>query len=205
MATCQISGHADSYGLGIRISFYLQWFGMIITYWLLESGALNLKFLNGFTVLATTIGLAVNLEKLQPAEIYVTLLLVCGTLYFLIPLYLLRVLTCCRPWWDTERWNRIKIGWLFRTAMFLMFGTLLGFQIWFWCTGIYIRPPGTDASCQQYAFLFGQMPLDSPAITAINIIMHIAILTWGIWLFCDWIGIFDDWRWRRRRKKRKWR
>lgn len=205
MTTCQIPGHASSFGLGIRIAFYLQWFGMIITCWFLESDALNLKFLNGLTVLATSIGLAVNLGVLQPAEIYVVLLLVCGTLYFLVPVNLWRVLTCCHPWWDTERWNRIRMGWLFRTGMALMFGTLLGIQIWFWCTGVHIRPPGTDSSCQQYGFLFGQIRLDSPAFTAINIILHIVMLVTGIWLFCDWIGMFDECRWWRRRKKRRWR
>lgn len=193
------------YGLGIRISFYLQWFGMIITCWLVESDALNLKFLNGLTILATSIGLALKLQVLQPVEIYVVLLLLCGTLYFLIPIYLWRVLTCCRPWWDPERWNRIKMGWLFRTAIALISCTVLGLQIWFWCTGVYQRPPGTDEICQQIGFLFGQMPLNGPAITAINVMIHIAMLTVGTWLFCDWIGMCDECRWRRKRRRRRWR
>lgn len=205
MVACQIPGHADSYGLGIRISFYLQWFGMIITCWFLESDALNLKFLNGLTILATSIALALNLEVLQPVEIYVVLLLLCGTLYFLVPIYLWRLLTCCHPWWDPERWNKMKVGWLFKTAMAVMSGILLGFQIWFWGTGVYTRPSGTDKSCQQYGFLFGQIPLDSSALTVINIIIHIVMLTMGTWLFCEWIGMFDECRWWRRRKKRKWR
>ncbi|CAN8106198.1 unnamed protein product [Discula destructiva] len=204
MAACQILGHADSYGLGIRMAFYLQWFGLIITCWLLESDALSFKFLNSLTILATAIGLALNLDLLQPAEIYIILLLVCGTLYFLVPVYLWRLLTCCRPWWDTERWNRMRMGWLFRACMALLFGTLLGIQIWFWCTGVYVRPTVADTNCQQYGFFFGQMVLDGPALTAINIILHIAMLLMGIWLFCVWIGMFDDCRWWRRRKKQRW-
>lgn len=205
MAACQIPGHADAYGLGIRISFYLQWFGMIITSWISESDALNFKFLNGLTILATSIGLALNFDVLQPAEIYVVLLILCGTLYFLFPVFIWRTLTCCRPWWDPERWTRMKLSWLFRTATTIMFGILLGLQIWFWCSGVYIRPPGTDTSCQQYGFLLGQLQLDGSALTAINIIIHIAMLTLSVWLFCDWIGMFDECRWWRRRKKRKWR
>ncbi|KAJ4410970.1 hypothetical protein N0V82_009122 [Gnomoniopsis sp. IMI 355080] len=174
---------------------------MIIACWISESDALNFKFLNGLTILATSIGLALNIEVLQPAEIYVVLLILCGTLYFLIPVFLWRVLTCCQPWWDPERWTRMKLGWLFRTAMAIMFAILLGLQIWFWCSGVYVRPPGTDTSCQQYGFLLGQLPLDSPALTAVNIVLHVAMLTVGTWLFSRWIGLFDGCR----RKKSKWR
>lgn len=205
MAPCQIPGHADSYGLGIRVAFYLQWLGMIVTCWFLESDALNLKFLNGLTILATSIGLALNLAVLQPAEIYVVLLLVCGTLYYLVPVYLWRLLTCCQPWWDTELWNRIRMGWLFRTAMALLFGTLLGMQIWFWSTGVYVRPKGTDTSCQQYGFFFGQMVLDGSVLTALNLTIHIVMLVVGLCLFCDWVGIFDGCRYWRRRNRRRWR
>lgn len=178
---------------------------MIITCWFLESDALNLKFLNGLTILAATIGLALHLGVLQPVETYVILLLVCGTIYFLIPVYLWRVFTCCHSRMDTERWNRIRMGWLFRTGMALMFGTLLGMQIWFWCTGVYVRPPRTDNSCEQYGFFFGQMLLNSPALTAINIIIHTAMLVVGTWMFCEGIGMFNDCRWWRRRKRRRWR
>lgn len=205
MATCQIPGHADTYGLGIRISFYIQWFGMIITCWYSESDALNLKFLNALTILATSIGLALNLTELQPAEVYVVLLLLCGTIYFMVPIYLWRVLTCCHSWWDPERWTRTRLGWFFRTAMALMFGVILGFQIWFWCSGVYIRPSGTDTGCQEYGFFLGQLLLNGSALTALNIIIHIAMIIVGIWLFCAWIGMFDDCRCGRKKKKRKWR
>lgn len=203
MAACQIPGHPDTYGLGIRISFYIQWFGMIITCWYSESDALNLKFLNALTILATSIGLALNLTDLQPAEVYVVLLLLCGTIYFMVPIYLWRVLTCCHSWWDPERWTRTRLGWFFRTAMALMFGVILGFQIWFWCSDVYIRPPGTDTDCQQYGFFLGQLLLNSSALTALNIIIHIAMIIVGIWLFCDWIGMFDDCRCGRKKKRRK--
>lgn len=205
MAACHITGHPDTYGLGIRIAFYIQWFGMIFASWLPESDALNLKFLNGLTIAATSVGLALDLGTLQPAEIYVVLLLVCGTLYFLVPVYLWRLITCCHPWWDTERWSRMRMGWLFKSGMGLMLGALLGLQIWFWCTGVYERPTGTDTSCQQYGFLFGQVQLDSPAITAVNIILSLAILLVGTWKFSEWIGVFEECRWYRRRKRRRWR
>lgn len=205
MAACHIEGHASSYGLGLRLTFYLQWFGMILTSLLLESDALNLKFLNGITVAATSVGLALDMATLQPVEIYVVLLLACGTLYFLVPLYLWRLLTCCRPWWDMERWNRTRPGWMFQAGTLLMFGSLLGFQVWFWCAGVYQRPAGTDTECAQYGFLFGQVQLDSPGLTAVNIVIHLAILIVGTWKLGVWVGAFDECRWYRRRKRRRWR
>lgn len=205
MAACKILGHADTYGLGIRIAFYLQWFGMIITSWLLESDALNLKFLSGLTIAAASVGLMFNMAALQPAEVYVALLLACGTLYFLVPVFFWRLLTCCRPWWDTERWRRVRMGWLYKAGTRLMFGALLSLQVWFWCAGVYVRPAGTDMSCQQYGFLFGQVQLDSPGVTAVNIIIHLAMLLVGTVKFAEWIGVFEECRWYRRRKRRRWR
>lgn len=100
MASCEIPGHPDSYGLGIRAAFYLQWFGVIVTSWVLPSSsdALNLRFLNSLTTAATAVGLAVNAGALQPAEVLVVLLLVCGALYLFVPVYLWRLATCCRQW-----------------------------------------------------------------------------------------------------------
>lgn len=205
MATCHIQGHPDAYGLGIRIAFYLQWFGMIIASWLLEADALNLQLLNALTVAATSVGLALDMAALQPAEVYVALLLACGTLYFLVPVFLWRLLSCCRPWWDTERWRRARTGWLLRACTGLMFGALLGLQIWFWCAGVYARPADTDMGCQQYGFLFGQVRLDSSGMTAVNIIIHLAMLLVGALKFATWIGVFEECRWYRRRKRRRWR
>lgn len=210
MATCKILGHPDTYGVGIRTAFYLQWFGVIITSWLRESDALNLKFVNVLTVAATTAGLALNLDDLQPSETYVVLLLLCGMLYFSVPICLWRLATRYHPCWDPERWPRVKMRWLFKVSMMLMSGALLGLQLWFWCTGVHVRPAVNvdsrrpHASCVQYGFLFGQFPLDGPGLIATNIVAHLAILLVGTWTFAIYIGVFDECGWRRRRKRR-WR
>lgn len=72
--------------------------GIIIAAWTLPSEALHLRFLNGLTTAATAIGLAINIGDLQPAEILVVLLLVCGALYFFVPIYVWRACTLCRQW-----------------------------------------------------------------------------------------------------------
>ena len=80
MAACQIPANSGSYGVGVRVAFYLQWFGITVTSWALESDALNLKLINALTTAATSIGLVLNLDELQPVEIYIVLLLTCGAL-----------------------------------------------------------------------------------------------------------------------------
>lgn len=210
MAACHIPVNSDSYGVGIRIAFYLQWFGMIVASWALESDALNLKFINALTTAATSIGLVLNLSRLQPVEIYIVLLLTCGTLYFTVPIYLWRLVTCCRPWWDPERWTRIKIGWLFRVLTYSMYGALLSLHIWFWCRGVHERREmdqklDTDTECEQFGFLFGQVKLDGPGLVIPNLIFHFTILLVGTGISANRIGIFEGCYWDRSQKRRRWR
>lgn len=109
---------------------------------------------------------------------------------------------------DTEKWKRVKIGWLFKTGMYLLFGTLLGFQIWFWTTGVHDRPAtdsDVDESCQQYGFLFSKVQIDNPGFITFNLAISLIMLAVGSWLFFDWIGMFDECKWHRRKKKRRWR
>lgn len=210
MAACHITVNSGSYGVGIRIAFYLQWFGMIVASWALESGALNLKFINALTTAATSIGLVLNLNKLQPVEIYIVLLLTCGTLYFTVPIYLWRLVTCCRPWWDPERWTRINVGWLFRVLTYSMYGALLSLHIWFWCKGVRQRRVldpelATDTECEQFGFLFGQAKLDGPGMAISNLIFHLTILLVGTGVFANRVGIFEGYYWDKSRKRRRWR
>ncbi|KAI3391957.1 hypothetical protein diail_6395 [Diaporthe ilicicola] len=188
MSQHKIRANAGIYGLGIRVTFYLQWFGMIITSWVLESDALNLKFINALTTAATSVGLVLNLGELRSVEIYIVLLLTSGALYFAVPVYLWRLMTCCRPWWDPERWTRIKMGWLFRVFTSSIYGALLGLHVWFWCTGVHDRRKmdatsdtgtGTGTDCEQFGFFFAQVSLDSPGMVTANIILHFTILLVG--------------------------
>lgn len=210
MAACHIPVSSGSYGLGIRIAFYLQWFGMIVISWVFESDALNLKLINALTTAATSIGLVLNLERLEPVEIYIVLLLTCGALYFTVPVYLWRLVTCCRPWWDPERWTRIKTGWLFRATTYSMHGALLILHIWFWCRGVHNRHKtdqtlNTDMKCEQFGFLFAPVRLDDTGLVTLNVIIHTTILLIGTGVFANRIGILEVCSWGRSQERRRWR
>lgn len=210
MAACPIPVSSGSYGVGIRVAFYLQWFGMIVTSWTLESAARNLKLIGALTTAATSVGLVLNLERLQPVEIYIVLLLTCGALYFTIPIYLWRLMTCCRPWWDPDRWTRTKMGWMFRALTYSMYGALLSLHIWFWCRGAHERRKtdpelGTDTECEQFGFLFTQVKLDDPGLIVFNIMIHFTILLVGSGISAHRVGIFEGCLWDQSQKRRRWR
>ena len=85
-----------------------------------------------FTVLSTSsaafLGLVVQitLAALQPADIYVVLLLAAGIYLALVPLYVWKALTCFNRHWDPFRWSRGPSSPLIKG---LHFALLLGIAI----------------------------------------------------------------------------
>jgi len=83
-SACSIPGHASTYGLGIRISFYLLWFGMLLAHSLspvlfFSSGfraEIPLRVAHLIIAYAVFIGLAMETSSpardFQAAEVYVT-------------------------------------------------------------------------------------------------------------------------------------
>lgn len=112
------------------------------------------------------------------------------------------------PAGDPEPWARVKLGSLLKMGLFLMGGALLCLQLWFWTTGVHDRPPSSSAdapSCHQYGFIFAPVRLDSAVLITFNIGVHFIMLVVGTWVFACWVGLFDECRWYRHRKKEKWR
>lgn len=128
---------------------------------------------------------------------------------------LLRVLRFFFRAGDPEPWNRVKLGPLLKMGLFLMGGALLCVQLWLWTTGVHARPPSSSpstsadppssSSCHQYGFLFAPVRLDSAVLITFNIAVHLVMLAIGTWVFACWVGLFDECRWYRHRKKEKWR
>lgn len=209
---CDLAGHPDLYGLGIRLAFYLQWVALALIPSLSVPDALNMNFLHTFTVSATAAGLICHLNDatLQPVEVYIViLLLTTATLYFLIPVYLWRAVTCCHPLRAMERGDNVRraMGSMFKTGVGLVAATMVGLSLWFWASGVHNQQPGDGSAdaCQrdqQYGFLFGQVPLDSPALITINILIDVAIMIVGLWRVAAWVGMFEDVHWHAKRKRR---
>ena len=107
MAVCQFSGNSDMYGLGIRLGYYLQWFGAIFASWIAPSEVNSLRFSIDLFVAATFLALVIltanDADSLEPVEIYIVLLLMFGAYLALVPIYLLRMVTRCDPYWDPSR------------------------------------------------------------------------------------------------------
>ncbi|KAF2639521.1 hypothetical protein P280DRAFT_402131 [Massarina eburnea CBS 473.64] len=92
MAVCKFEANSDMYGLGIRLAYYLQWYGMILASWIAPSEVKSLAFSNDIFVAATFLALIIetagHVDRIQPVEIYIVLLLTFGAYIALVPIYL---------------------------------------------------------------------------------------------------------------------
>lgn len=163
------------YGLGIRIGFYLQWYGAILARWIAPSEVKNLAFSLDIFVAATFLAL-INLtfndfNSLEPVETYIVLLLLFGAYLALVPIYVWRLLTACNPYWDPTRYPRVNLGAMSANLSFTLLIGVLVFQYWFW----FDRVPDLDhRNCQQYGFIFGEVRLNSKA----SIVLHALMYFW---------------------------
>ena len=188
VTNCSFSGNSDTYGIGVRVGFYLQWFSSIIaSIPISESQELapdewpKLNFgITLFTV-ATFLALISEAAKLKPVEIYIILLLFFGYLYFLIPISFLRCLASCRLQRERSGDRQPLIVYGLLTSLFLC--ALSCFQLWFW--GSHFQHAGTaDGPCQAFGFGFKKVNLDNRAFRAFNIIYTIGLFIWsllGVW------------------------
>lgn len=63
----------------------------------------------------------------------------------------------------------------------------------------------SSPTCKQYGFLFAPVRLDDAVLITFNIALHLIMLVVGTWVFACWIGLLDECRWYRKRKKERWR
>ncbi|KAL9073481.1 MAG: hypothetical protein Q9161_002902 [Pseudevernia consocians] len=63
MAVCAIDGNTDMYGIGIRIGFYLQWYGAIFASWLAPSEVETLRFTITIYIAATFVALIAQVAR----------------------------------------------------------------------------------------------------------------------------------------------
>ncbi|KAI1106496.1 hypothetical protein F4804DRAFT_300839 [Jackrogersella minutella] len=200
--SCGFDGNSDMYGLGIRVGFYLQWYGTIAATWVAKSEVKGMRLSNSFFISATFLALIIqtSMNALRPVEIYIILLLTYGAYYSLVPLYLWRLVTGCNPFWDPSRWSRVKAG---RVYSILNFGLLVAetsFQLWFWCTGIHTIPVTTP--CRQHGFFFGMVSLTNPLFIAANIAFNVVLLICCFVHMCLGVKAVRPPRWHRKQLRR---
>lgn len=173
MAVCKFEPNRDMYGLGIRLGYYLQWYGTILARWLAPSEVKSLAFSLDLFIAATFLALVVltanDVQSLQPVETYIVLLLMFGAYLALVPIYIWRLLTRCDPYWDPTRYPMVNLGALSANLNLILLIGALVFQYWFW----FERVPDLDHySCQQYGFLLAQVRLNSKASVVLNALMY---------------------------------
>ncbi|WDK20850.1 hypothetical protein CGRA01v4_12139 [Colletotrichum graminicola] len=200
MASCQVQGEPDLYGLGIRVAFYIQWFGAILVEYLEVAGLPDMRLLGLLFSAAALIGLVVRLSAatLQPADVYIVLLLATGVYLFLVPLYAWKVVTCFRPYWDPFRWSSETPTPAFKGLNFTLLLAVTSLAIWYWCA----FAPENPCSSEQYGFLFSPISLGNKGFIASNAILYLVILLACALVLLLKIGCKVPY-WRARRKKRR--
>ena len=177
MAVCAIDGNTDMYGIGIRIGFYLQWYGAIFASWLARSEVETLRFTITIFIAATFVALiaqvARDVNNLDVVEVYIILLLTFGYFLFLVPLYAWRLLTGCDPRFDPTRYPRVPAGPVYSQLTFLLLVAVASFQLWFWFARV---PALSQRDCQEYGFFFAKTRLNGKAFITINIVFYSLLL-----------------------------
>jgi len=175
MDSCQFPGTSDMYGVGIRVGFYMQWYGKILASWIAKSEARSLRLSGSFFVAATFLALCLQSAKksLRPVEIYIILLLTFGGYLYLVPLWIWRLATGCTPRWDPARYRRVKSSRIHSKLNFGLLASVSLFQLWFW---VAIAGSGTKFECAQYGFFFGRVSLQNTVFVIINVLIQAAAL-----------------------------
>ena len=201
--SCQAEGIRTCTVLGIRIGFYLQWFGSIVAEWLSKDQALSLRFANSFFIAATFLALIIQTSTglLSSVDIYIIILLTYGAYYYFIPLYTWRLIIGCSPFWDPSRWPRVPPSRVYSSLTFALLVAVASFQMWFWCTGVNTVPRKVSG-CPEYGFFFAMIPLDNAGFIAVNILVNVGMLIACFVHLCLALGLVRQPRNLRRKEKK---
>ena len=177
MAVCEFDGNSDMYGIGIRIGFYLQWYGAILASWLSPLELPNIQFSINVFIVATFIALLIQLirdvSRLEVVEVYIILLLAFGYFLRLVPLYTLRFLIGYNPTLDLIRYPRVTSSTLYEYLTFTLLVAMVSLQLWFWIARV---PSLNPRSCQEYGFLFTKTNLDMKVFSMLSILFYSLLL-----------------------------
>lgn len=164
----------ELYGLGIRVAIYLEWLGIIWFNYIDQTALPDLRLLG--LCLSGSMTLAVLIQSvdgfLRASETYVMIVLATGGTLFLVPVYIWRVMTGCRSYWNPLYWTEeepLRISRFINFAIVLI-GACVAVRFF---AGIL---PHLNDSCQQYGFMFSKVSLDNWAFIALNSMLHVAVV-----------------------------
>lgn len=206
---CTIAGTPTLYGLGIRVSFYLLWFFVLIGERCHERHAQVPRAVELVLAYAVFLGLAMAAAagELFAAEVYIALLLISTTVYLLVPRHTTDLVAWIRP--DLGLGTRGRFGFL-GAARCLFVLIVVSLHLWFWGTGVdsvsidrKLRNQGGCCPCQppqQVGFAFGPVEMHSGGFRAMNVLLMLALLTGGVIIGSMKAGVIRKKRSRRRRR-----
>lgn len=174
MALCQLQSRPDMYGLGIRVAFYIQWFGAALMTCIDEADLSDIRLFGIILSAAITLAMIVQAanNSLRSADIYITLLLAAGIYLPLVPIYIWKGFTLCHPYWNPLRYSREQPPIVFLYFNFVLLASIASIGIWFYTSFI----PSDMPDCDQYGFFFGKVSFDNQAYVAFNAILYIVII-----------------------------
>lgn len=186
MALCGFPGNSDMYGLGIRLGFYLNWYGSTLASWIARDEVNGMELSNSLFVAATFLALIIQTaqDNLRPVEIYIILLLTFGGYMYFVPLYIWRFMTCWSPRWDPTRYPRVPVGTMFSVLNWFLLTAVALFQLWFWITGV--QRSERTAQCNDFGFLFTKVHLAGRGFVAANILLYFFLLLCSVGSLCFW-------------------
>ncbi|KAI9150389.1 hypothetical protein HJFPF1_10155 [Paramyrothecium foliicola] len=200
MSVCESQAHSELYGLGIRIAFYIQWFGALTLQFLDESELADVRLLGLCLSGGMTIALVAQVanDKLEASEIYVMILLAAGIWIFLVPLYLWRAISVCSPYWNPFRASKERQSPVYKVFNWIVLVALASVAAWFYTTFL----PGLDKNCTQYGFFFSRVSLENRAYIVFNAILWFIILAVCFVLFLMNLGCTVH-MWSKEQRRRK--
>ncbi|OTA63764.1 hypothetical protein K449DRAFT_433087 [Hypoxylon sp. EC38] len=173
MADCSVEGNSDMYGLGIRLGFYLNWYAGILANFIAAEEIESVQYAMLSFITATFVAVVVQTahNTVTVLDTYITLLLCFGYNFFLIPIYIWRLLTGFNKGVDPTRWSRVHHGSLFHAYNLVLTMSVAIFQLWFW-TSEAVR----SNTCPYYGFLLRRSLLSSVEARIVNITLQAFII-----------------------------
>lgn len=204
---CTIPGNPELYGMGIRVSFYLLWFFVLVGERCHEQHAQVLRGVELVLAYAVFLGLAIAASggDLFAAEVYIALLLISTTVYLLVPRHTADLMAWIRPDLGVGA-QRSGCGFI-GTVRFLFVLIVIGLHLWFWGTGVestsidrISRDQSGCAPSVQVGFAFGPIDLHNGGFRAMNVLLMLALLAGGVAIGAMKAGLVGSKESRRRRK-----